>query len=135
MKTLPLQTHPQHLELCHCRAIDGDSIEAQIKLPLGIYCKRRIRLKGFFAPEMKGAFPQAAEKARQCLQNALDVHTCHIACHGMKEDRYGRIAATLMLNGRAVHGGLVLGELQLDPKAHGADLLFSRGVRKGEAPL
>lgn len=53
----------------------------------------------------------------------------------MREDRYGRLAATLLLNGRAVHGGLVLGQYQLDEMAHKRDLEFAKAVKAGGAPL
>jgi hypothetical protein len=132
---LTLTTHPEYLELLNPRAVDGDTIIADVKLPLGITITRRIRLKGFFAPEHKGANPTAADAATQRLQNALQVHTCHIACHGMREDRYGRLTATLLLNGRAVHPGAVLGELQLSPEAHRADLNVSRAGGQSDRRL
>ena len=126
MKMQLLRTHPEYLKITNARALDGDSIEAQVELPLGVAIKRRIRLKGFFAPEHAGANPTAADAARERLQAALDVHECHIQCHGMRNDRYGRLTAVLMLNGRAVHPGMVLGELQLTPSAHKADLNAAR---------
>ena len=133
--TLPVSDHPQHLELLNARAVDGDTVIGHLKLPLGILAQRRIRLKGFYAPEKRGANPAAADAARQCLQDALDTHKCHIQCHGMREDRYGRLAATLLLNGRAVHGGLVLGQYQLDAAAHAHDLAIARAVKAGDVPL
>ena len=134
LKLSTLRTHPEYLEIRNARAVDGDTVQADIVLPLGVTIRKRIRLKHFLAPEPHGANPAAGERARVCLQNALDVHECHIQCHGMKEDRYGRIAAVLLLNGRATHGGLVLGGLQLTPAAHKHDLDVARGrVSEGDS--
>jgi len=116
------------------RAIDGDTIKGKIVLPLGVYVERRIRLKGFLAPEKNGSNPTAAEAARERLQAALDTHSVHILCHGMRDDRYGRLTATLLLNGRAVHPGMVLGEFQLSLDAHKADLQFARTVTNVTPP-
>jgi endonuclease YncB( thermonuclease family) len=135
VNTLPLQTHPQHLKLANCRAVDGDTIIADILLPLGIKVQRRIRLKGFFAPEHGGTNPAAAEAATIRLQQALDVHEVHIACTGMRDDRYGRLTATLLLNGRAVHPGAVQGEYQLDLARHKRDLNATRAGGQSDRAL
>jgi hypothetical protein len=65
----------------------------------------------------------------------VDGHECHLQCHGMKTDRYGRLAATLVIDARPVEGGCVLGSLQLSLTAHKADLVASRQVRSGGASL
>jgi hypothetical protein len=135
MKIMTLKTHPEHLKLLHPRALDGDSIIAHIELPLGVTLERRIRLKGFLAPEHNGSNPQAAEAARKRLQEALDTHECHIATHGARNDRYGRLTATLLLNGRAVHAGMVLGELQLTASAHRHDLNTAKAGGLSDRPL
>jgi hypothetical protein len=129
-----IKTWPDHLELLNPQAIDGDTIIAQVMLPLGATIQRRIRLKGFFAPEKRGSNPAAAEAAKLRLQAALDGHTCHIATHGSRDDRYGRLTATLLIDGRAVHPGAVLGELQLSLQAHQNDLVFARTVAKNGDP-
>lgn len=135
MKLSTLRTQPEHLEIIHARAIDGDTIQADIRLPLGVTLNRIIRLKGFFAPEHHGANPTMADAARQRLQDALDTHTCHIQCYGMRNDRYGRLTATLLLNSRPVLAGAVLGSLQLTPEAHRADLAIAKGGAAGGPPL
>ena len=135
VKLSSLNCHPQHLKLTDCRAIDGDTIQANVHLPLGLKVKRRIRLKHFFAPEEHGPNPEAAIAARDALQQALELHEVHIACHGMKEDRYGRLLACLLLNGREVHGGLVLGKLQLTIEQHKSELNHAKGVIAGGASL
>lgn len=119
-------TRPSHLPLHAIRAIDGDTIEAQIELPLGVYARRRIRLKGFFAPEHHGASPDLAKAAQRALQAACDSHACHIQTHGSREDRYGRIAAVLWIDGKPVDGDQILGPLNLTPAAHQAEVKRAR---------
>lgn len=130
-----LQTHPQYLRIHNARAIDGDTIQGDIELPLGVKIRKRIRLKGFLAPEHHGANPTAADAATQRLQHALDVHTVHIQCQGMRDDRYGRLTATLLLNGRAVAPGMVLADLQLSLDAHKNDLRQARNGRAENGSL
>lgn len=44
----------------------------------------------------------------------------------MREDRYGRLTATLILNGRAIAPGMVLGTLQLSLEQHRQDLATAK---------
>jgi endonuclease YncB( thermonuclease family) len=127
VKLSTLRTHPDHLRITDARAIDGDTIEAVLHLPLEVMIKRRIRLKHFFAPEHAGSNPDAATAATRRLQEAMDGHEIHISCHGMKNDRYGRILAQLVIDGRPVEGGCVLGQLQLSLTEHKQDLDAARG--------
>jgi endonuclease YncB( thermonuclease family) len=126
LKLSTINTHPPYLLITHIRAVDGDVLEAHVHLPLEVILKRRIRLKHFFAPEHHGRTPEAATAATERLQQAVDGHVCHIHCHGMKLDRYGRILAQLVIDGRPVEGGSVLGSLQLTLEAHKADLDHAR---------
>jgi endonuclease YncB( thermonuclease family) len=130
MKTLPLITRPSHLRLTNIRAVDGDTIEAHIELPLGILARRRIRLKHFFAPEHRGATPGLAHAAQDALQAACDGHEVHVMTHGMREDRYGRIAAVLVIDGQPVDGNTILGPLNLTLAAHAADVVRARESRE-----
>jgi endonuclease YncB( thermonuclease family) len=118
-----------HIELTNIRAIDGDTLQAHLVLPLGILAQRRIRLKTFAAPEHHGANPDMAEGARAKLQNAVDRGKCHIATHGMREDRYGRIAAVLWIDGKPVTGTEILGSLQLSDEEHRREVARARACR------
>ena len=109
--------------------MDGDTLQAHIILPLGIMAQRRIRLKGFFAPEHHGAAPDLANAAQKLLQAACDGHACHIATHGMREDRYGRIAAVLWIDGKPVDGNAILGNLNLSLDAHRAEVARAKSCR------
>jgi endonuclease YncB( thermonuclease family) len=115
--------------------VDGDTIIAFIELPLGIWARRRIRLKGFFAHEHKGRNPGAAQAAQERLQMALDGQEPHIQTQGMREDRYGRIAATLWLAGKPVDGSQILGPLQLTETDHRADLGAAKAGAHAPGPL
>lgn len=121
-------TIPPHYALTSCRAIDGDAIEALVMLPLGVAVRTRIRLRGFFAPELNGSQPAAAVMAKERLQAALDSHQCHILSRGSREDRYGRLAAYLLLDGRAADPNAILGPCQLSEADHDRDLKHSRRV-------
>jgi endonuclease YncB( thermonuclease family) len=130
-----LNTHPQYLLITNIRAVDGDTIVATVTLPLETWIQRRIRLKAFYAPEMKGRDALAGERARQRLQDAVTGHGCHIQCRGMRNDRYGRLTAVLLIDGRVVHPGQVLGEFALTAEQHKADLDHARAGGSGGSLL
>jgi hypothetical protein len=121
-------TMPPFLELASPRAIDGDTIEANIVLPLGITHRRRIRLMGFFATEHHGQTPEVAAAAQKRLQGWLDGHECHLQTTGMREDRYGRLCARLWLDRRLVDPAIVLGPYQMTEQDHQRELKLARKV-------
>lgn len=118
MKTNTSITRASHLELTAIRAVDGDTLDAQIVLPLGITVRRRIRLKGFAAPEHHGPNPDSARAAQDRLQRACNAGVCWIQTYGSREDRYGRLAAVLWIDGKPVDGPSILGPLHLSDAAH-----------------
>lgn len=127
MQTLNwIQTVPPHYHLVDCRAIDGDTIEASVKLPLNVSVRKRIRLKGFYSNEHQGENPDAAHAAQQRLQQALDGHIIHLLTRGSKEDQYGRICGHLFVDGHGVTGSQILGDLQLSEQSHAADLRIAK---------
>lgn len=126
MITKTLMTRPEFFKLHDIRAVDGDTIECAIDLSLGVSIRRRIRLKTFFAPEHNGAAPALAEAAQRALQDACNNGVCHFQAHGMREDRYGRIAAQLWINGQPVNGDQILGPLNLSLEAHKAEVTRAR---------
>lgn len=124
-----LNTRPEFIEITNSRAVDGDTLQAHLILPLGIWVQRRIRLKGFFAPEHKGASPDLAHAAAELLQSFCDAHVCLLRVTGMREDRFGRLAAELWTNAGAVDPVAVLGPLNLTPEAHRAEVIRARQVQ------
>lgn len=126
MKSIPNLTHASHYALTEIRAIDGDTIQAHVILPLGVMVRRRIRLKHYAAPEHGGSVPWAARAAQARLQAACDGHECMIATHGCREDRYGRLTAVLWIDGAPTTGATVLGDLQLSDAEHRAEVTRAR---------
>lgn len=133
MKTAAvIVTTPPHYAIGDPRAIDGDTIEGTIILDFGVCIRKRIRLKGFFAPEKDGPNPTSANLARLRLQEWLNGHALHLAAQGMKEDRYGRLVAWILGNGRGADPHAILGDLQLSEAAHAAELKFARSAATGK---
>lgn len=116
--------------LANCRAVDGDCVEAQIELPFGISIVQRIRLRGFFAPELTGAMPEAARIAQERLQLALVVGETQLCAKPLRRDSYGRLIGCIAVSGVVLDGSSVLGDAQLSESAHRADLAFVRGLKK-----
>lgn len=133
MTTSPtITTEPPHYGLARARAIDGDTIEALVCLPLGIAVETRIRLKGFFGAEHHGRTPEAAAAAQRTLQTALDGHTLHVLARGSRRDKYGRLVAALIIDGVAADPHRILGPLQMTEAAHADDLVAARSSRTGK---
>lgn len=111
------------------RAVDGDTLDAMIILPLGVHLRRRIRLKGFYAPELDGSSPEAGHRAKALLQGFCEKGGLYLRCTGMKEDNHGRLVGELYVNNLPVDPSEVLCELQLTPEAHRADVAFARRAK------
>jgi endonuclease YncB( thermonuclease family) len=126
MRTATLDVRPQFLEITDLRAIDGDCLDARILLPLGVSVRRRVRIKGFYAPELRGSMPEQAEHARQRLDLAVSCSKCHVQVSGLKEDRYGRLLAVVFINGKPAIAEDVLGPCQLTEEQHKDDLIRSK---------
>lgn len=107
------------------RAIDGDAIECLIGLPYLIFVQRRIRLVGFYAPEINGRQPAAAGACKILLQAYLDGHSCWIRSVGGRQDKYGRVIGQLWTVDGPVDGRAVLGTRQMTPAEHKADLAWA----------
>jgi endonuclease YncB( thermonuclease family) len=102
------------------RAIDGDTIAADVHVGLGHKAAERIRLKGWWAPEMHGPSAAYGQLAQKRLQAYLDSHICHLLAPGHRRDRYGRLIGSLWYLGRIVPPEQVLAELQLTEETHKA---------------
>jgi hypothetical protein len=104
--------------LDHIRVIDGDTIEATIRLPFDTVITKRIRLKGWWADEPVGPWAQYGFRAKTrlgdfCRDKALWLHapSCRL-------DRFGRVIGHLMHGERIVDPRDVLKELQLTETEH-----------------
>lgn len=132
-QTPKVKTVPEHWLITDARAIDGDTIQARIILGFSCSLIRRIRLKGFYAPEHLGRTPGMALEAQNRLQATLNTGELTIATYGSKDDLHGRLVAIVYRDGVALNPFDVLGPFQLDPSAHAADVKFSKQfpTRKG----
>lgn len=135
MRVKTRNTFPEAFDLIKWRAIDGDTVDALISLPLKTATNRRLRLRGFFAPEMNGQTPDMAIAARDLLAAFLDSKRVWLRGWGMKEDKYGRLVVQIMDDEREVTGAEVLGALQMTEEAHRRDVLFARncGAKNADA--
>lgn len=133
MKTNQLKLYPEAYAFERAVAVDGDTIRCRIELGFGIHSEQRVRLKGFYAPEMDGGVPEQGLAARERLQAFLDANTLYLRAWGMKVDRYGRTVAELWWIDRAVTAAEVLGALQLSVEAHRADLLEAKRLKPTKA--
>jgi hypothetical protein len=146
MKTNLHKNTPGHYEIQGARAIDGDTLEAVVSLPFQSRVIKRIRLAGWWAPEMRGSNRSAGILAQHALQKFLDNHVCFIFSRGERQDKYGRVIATLYSSGKVVEPGEVLGVFALTEEQHkreadelrkhdARELLGYHGPEKPHEPL
>jgi micrococcal nuclease len=78
------------------RVIDGDTIEARIRVWLGLDQTILVRIRDIDAPELKGDCPEAAVVSREALSRLLGRGP--VTLTNIKHDKYGgRIDAALRL--------------------------------------
>lgn len=118
MKIKAWRETPEVYPLHRVRIIDGDTLEADIRLAFDTTINRRIRLKGWWADETEGPFRSSGMQATFllecfCADKALWLHapSCRL-------DKYGRVVGHLMHGGRIVDPRDVLGKLQLTEAEH-----------------
>lgn len=126
MKLKKLNIIPDAYMICNARAIDGDTVRCNVQVGLGVTVERRLRLKGFFAPEMTGRTPLLAIAAAERLQAFLDANKLAIRTWGMKCDKYDRLVCELMWPDRPVTASEVLGELNMREEDHRRDLSHAK---------
>lgn len=80
------------------RVVDGDTIDVTLDLGFRTFCKQRLRLLGFDAPERKE--PGFLE-CRDALQ-ALMQHAKEILVHTVKQDSFGRWLSEVSVDGISV---------------------------------
>jgi micrococcal nuclease len=74
------------------RVLDGDTIEADLHLGFDVTMRRKFRLLGINAPELKTGEGQAA---KQALIDRLAGATIEIQSHKDRTEKYGRYLATV----------------------------------------
>lgn len=106
--------------LLSVRAVDGDTLLVTIALAFETTITKRVRLKGWWAPEMTGPDAARGMAAQQRLHNFCEGKVLWILCPAQRLDRYGRVIATLMHEERIISARDVLGDLQLTEAEHKA---------------
>lgn len=102
------------------RVIDGDTIEAVIHLPFLVKLQKRIRLKGWWADELKGLYSESGLAAKQRLEAWCADKALWIASPSGRCDKYGRVVAHLVHGHKLVNPAEVLGSLSLTAAQHTA---------------
>lgn len=130
MITRTLKKIPDVFPISNIRVIDGDTIEADIIQAFGSITRKRIRLRGWWAPELGGDHRVDGLRAKMLLEIYCNDIAFWIQAPSARLDRYGRVIAHLMIGNEIVNPHEILGELQLTEAEHKrrADhLLRSRG--------
>lgn len=84
------------------RVIDGDTVEARIRVWLGLDVTTSIRIRDIDAPELRGDCPEAGAASRDHLVRLLG--SAPVSVSNIKNDKYGgRVDAAIALpDGRDV---------------------------------
>lgn len=122
MKISRLEVRQEFFPIVNVRVIDGDCIEATILLAFGACVIKRIRLKGFWAPEMEGRLAARGVRATQKLTDWVLGRDLFIRCPGCRLDRYGRVLAELWHATGPANPHSILGEDQLTMEQHKQEL-------------
>jgi endonuclease YncB( thermonuclease family) len=118
-----------HYEIKAARAIDGDTIDCVLCLPFDSLVRVRVRLVGWWAPELNGPNPAAGRLAQAALEKFLKENVCHIFSRSERKDKYGRVLGILYASSRVVEPGQVIGLWQLTQEAHKAEADWIKAQR------
>ncbi len=118
MKTKTFSTAPELYPIRNVIVVDGDTLKAEIVLPLGVTKWQIVRLKGWWAPEPNGASLHQGTAARGMLERFVEGKNLHLLVLGSRYDRYGRLIAALWWGSGVVSPEKVLGAYQLTENAH-----------------
>lgn len=121
--------HADHFQASTCHAVDGDTIIAEINLGFHTTHSARIRLKGFYAPELDGRTPEQGIAARKTLQDALNGHQVTFPKRGARQDNYGRWLLELWIDGQPAIPEGTIWPYQMDERAHAEDLKAAKANR------
>jgi len=84
------------------RVVDGDTLDLEISLGMGIYIKERIRISGIDSPETYGVKKESEEYrsgmiTKNRLKNLVLGKKIQINTHKDKKEKYGRYIADVYL--------------------------------------
>lgn len=106
--------------LLNIRVVDGDTLQADIALAFETNVNRRIRLKGWWAPELEAGISGPAFEAKHRLECFCTGKALWIHCPSQRLDKYGRVIASLWWDNRIISPSEVLGTLQMTETTHKA---------------
>lgn len=110
------------------RAVDGDTLEARILLPFDCSVMKRIRLKGWWADELEGLYRQQGHRAWHLLHLWCSGKALWLHAPSCRMDKYGRVVAHLIHEGRIINPKDVIGLCQLSEKDHNAHKAASKSA-------
>lgn len=129
MKIKSTDVRQEFYSILNVRVIDGDAIEATISLPFGACVIKRIRLKGFWAPEKEGRTPDLARLAHTRLEDWILGRDLFIRCPSERQDKFGRVIADLYDSNGPANPHDILRDAQLSEADHKADLDWARSKK------
>lgn len=108
---IPAKNYPYDIQGVVVKINDGDSVTMLLKKS-----QLKIRLNGIDAPEIGQAY---WKKSREFLSNAITNKTITARVFGV--DRYGRLLADILVNGRNINSELVANGLAWHYKAYSSN--------------
>ena len=85
------------------KVYDGDTVTADIDLGFGIFLKRRLRLLGINAPEMRGASKPQGVISRDFLRSMVLNKDVFVKTHKDKKGKYDRLLAEIILDDKNIN--------------------------------
>jgi len=90
------------------RVIDGDTILVDMRCPCcQVWSQQRVRLARIDAPELNGPRRHEAETARAWLRDQIHGKPIQLGVSRAWPDRYGRVLAEVMIDGRNMSNELI----------------------------
>ena len=86
---------------------DGDTVTLDISLGFGVTMREKIRLLGINTPEVRGKERELGLISRDRLRELIDYKDVIIVTHKDKGGKYGRLLATIYLDGVNINQQLV----------------------------
>ena len=86
---------------------DGDTVTLAISLGFGVTMREKIRLLGINTPEVRGKEKLDGLISRDRLRELIDYKDVIIVTHKDKGGKYGRLLATIYLDGVNINQQLV----------------------------
>lgn len=101
-------THQPYCYKATCISVyDGDTVTLDISLGFGVTMREKIRLLGINTPEVRGKERELGLISRDRLRELIDGKDVIIVTHKDRGGKYGRLLATIYLDGVNINQQLV----------------------------